>query len=374
MPRLRPTWPFVPVRYYESLLQLAAAHGVDRARTLAGLAIDEARFGSERGLLTIGEVEGITRAIAAHTNPVPLALAAGAQFNLSSHRLLGAAIATAPDVSGVVDVVCRYSVLAMPLFKLDRVEGEASFGLALSPRCELALDVERLHVICLLQSALSCARFLFGAAAEELVIEVPWSARSMPPGLVEALAPNAVLIGHSHFALHAPTHLLARPSPLADAGAHRAVREKCDALLSRLTNPAAVTPAVAEVVVRLAPPFPSLTRVAAELGLSPRTIARHLAEEGTSFREVVASTRTRLASRWLREGSRTIGDIAQTLGYHGTGNFTRAFRRDTGHAPTEFRRDQLGRTADDSTSLSASEDDSDNALSGRENRPSRRDN
>jgi AraC-like DNA-binding protein len=77
---------------------------------------------------------------------------------------------------------------------------------------------------------------------------------------------------------------------------------------------------------------------ARELGLSPRTLDRELARRGTSFRLLLDDVRRELAELDLREGRRSLGEIARGLGYANPANFTRAFRRWTGQSPRGFRR------------------------------------
>jgi AraC-like DNA-binding protein len=77
--------------------------------------------------------------------------------------------------------------------------------------------------------------------------------------------------------------------------------------------------------------------VAAELGMSPRTLARRLAEEGTSFAGLLMEVRSALADSYLADHVLPISQIAWLLGYAEISGFTRAFRRWTGMAPSAAR-------------------------------------
>ena len=72
-------------------------------------------------------------------------------------------------------------------------------------------------------------------------------------------------------------------------------------------------------------------------GLSSRTLQRKLKNMGTSYTKLVAETRIRLATKWIRKGKRSLLDIAQALGYNDPSNFSRAFRRVAGLSPRAFR-------------------------------------
>ena len=77
----------------------------------------------------------------------------------------------------------------------------------------------------------------------------------------------------------------------------------------------------------------SIDHVAASLNLSARTLHRHLAREGWSFRDLRNDTRRSLAESYLRDPTLTLGEIAWLLGYSEQSAFTRAFRQLTGMTP-----------------------------------------
>jgi len=77
--------------------------------------------------------------------------------------------------------------------------------------------------------------------------------------------------------------------------------------------------------------------VAAQLGMSRRTLARRLASEGLTFADVLAELRVALAKRELRDASLTVSQVAWLLGYREVSAFTHAFKRWTGKTPREVR-------------------------------------
>jgi AraC-like DNA-binding protein len=80
------------------------------------------------------------------------------------------------------------------------------------------------------------------------------------------------------------------------------------------------------------------TRVAAQLGLSPRTFARRLADEGLTWSRLLSRLRLDLARRYLVQEGQSISRVAWLLGYQEVGAFSHAFRRWTGKAPREVAR------------------------------------
>ena len=78
-------------------------------------------------------------------------------------------------------------------------------------------------------------------------------------------------------------------------------------------------------------------RLARALGMSERTLARRLAEDGLTPAGLVDDLRRRLADRYLAARGFPLGRITYLLGYSDLSAFTRAFRRWTGRTPSEWR-------------------------------------
>jgi AraC-like DNA-binding protein len=80
--------------------------------------------------------------------------------------------------------------------------------------------------------------------------------------------------------------------------------------------------------------------VAAELAMSPRTLTRRLAAEGSSFAGILKEVRVALAKRYIADRTLPISQIAWLLGYSEVSAFTRAFHHWTGQVPSEARAQQ----------------------------------
>lgn len=78
--------------------------------------------------------------------------------------------------------------------------------------------------------------------------------------------------------------------------------------------------------------------VAARLNLSPRTLHRRLAEEGSSFRAIKDALRRDLALARLTKTTAAVAQVAAELGYADPSAFYRAFVGWTGMGPEQYRR------------------------------------
>jgi AraC-like DNA-binding protein len=77
--------------------------------------------------------------------------------------------------------------------------------------------------------------------------------------------------------------------------------------------------------------------VARSLGMSKRTLARRLLDEGLNFTEILQQLRRDLAVRYLDDRKLHVSKIAWLLGFHEVSAFTHAFKRWTGKTPSQIR-------------------------------------
>lgn len=82
----------------------------------------------------------------------------------------------------------------------------------------------------------------------------------------------------------------------------------------------------------------SIAAVAAKLAMSPRTLQRRLAGEGTRFTAVVDELRLESAQRLLRDRTMSVTEVGYHCGYADSAHFSRSFRAATGLPPSEWRR------------------------------------
>lgn len=85
-------------------------------------------------------------------------------------------------------------------------------------------------------------------------------------------------------------------------------------------------------------------KLAAMLGCSNRSLQRRLAEEGTSFAELLDKVRHELATNHLQNPLIELNQLAALLGFSDASAFYRAFRRWSGQTPGDFRKDRLDAT------------------------------
>jgi AraC-like DNA-binding protein len=106
--------------------------------------------------------------------------------------------------------------------------------------------------------------------------------------------------------------------------------------LARTGRSGTLSDRVHALLVDQLPDGPSEEGIAQRLCLSSRSLQLQLAEEGTSYKELLNGARRHLAGSYLEHGRYSIKEVAFLLGFSDAATFTRAFRRWTGQSPRRF--------------------------------------
>jgi AraC-like DNA-binding protein len=128
------------------------------------------------------------------------------------------------------------------------------------------------------------------------------------------------------------------PSCGAQTGVLGVLIEHADLLLSRLpSGPGLVERTRRAIGARLRGGDPSLESVARELGMSERSLQRHLRDLGSSFNALADEVREATARLYLEQPDMALAEIGYLLGFADQTTFHRAFKRWTGFTPRQAR-------------------------------------
>ncbi|WXL24930.1 AraC family transcriptional regulator [Ectopseudomonas mendocina] len=130
--------------------------------------------------------------------------------------------------------------------------------------------------------------------------------------------------------------VLEAPLSAGDENLHRLIQQHLDALdrMSVQELPAYVS----QLLRNLLPNGrTTIEQIAEYMDLSPRTLQRYLAEEGTSFQILLDETRKSMAQRYLADSTISLTHLAAMLGYSELSAFSRAFQRWYGVSPKQWR-------------------------------------
>ncbi|GAA5315300.1 MAG: AraC family transcriptional regulator [Candidatus Pelagadaptatus aseana] len=135
--------------------------------------------------------------------------------------------------------------------------------------------------------------------------------------------------------------LLQQPLPHASVELLNVMKLRAEKVLAGLDSDNTMAGRVAQLIsASLLGQEPDKNTIAGQLHISPRTLQRKLANEQTTYQQVLDNTRHQLALDYLSQPELNITDIAYLLGFTEPSAFYRAFKKWQGVTPGNYR-DQL---------------------------------
>jgi AraC-like DNA-binding protein len=110
-----------------------------------------------------------------------------------------------------------------------------------------------------------------------------------------------------------------------------------DGMIKELKSSGLVSQVKRAIIDDLPSGTPSESDIAKHVFVSSRTLQRKLAEEGTSFRELLLEVRRELAEQYISDQHMPLAEISYMLGFADQSSFFRAFKKWTGESPAKFR-------------------------------------
>jgi AraC-like DNA-binding protein len=263
-----------------------------------------------------------------------LGLEVGINAQLSLHGALGQAVAASSSVAEALQLCQRYMPLRQRIFDLAVMPGD--------PVCILAIeqiDVPDLREFMLGYLAATLVRLLEAVTGQplqdELTLAWPFAEPAWSAQYTRLAAHNT--FGQDQLCGRMSAALLQRPSLSADPEACRVAERECERQLGIQQQGGSLTQRIQQRLAACQGDYPGIVGMAAAEHLSPRTLIRHLRDEGTCYQQLLDTVREELACWLLLQSDLPVEAIAERLGYADTSNFSRTFRRWVGMTPRDFR-------------------------------------
>jgi AraC-like DNA-binding protein len=330
--------PIVPVRYLVLLCDLIDAWGYASADILMAAGIDVEAFHQPHATLAARQVDALLREAERVTGRMDLGFELGRQIKLTSHDTLGYAMISSPSCDHMLRMVSRYYRLLSPMFAMTYTRQGSLAEINFRPIIGMAREALRFY-----QEAISMACYFHirtllqkHPARCDIYMSIPEPQHS---ARYRELAPASVHFSANQMPgmrMTMDAEQLDLPLPMADERALTLAEERCLALLKEVREQSSLKEWVCMVLAEAEDCQPKLDELANILNITARTLDRYLRKEGTTFRVLSLAIRNERACAMLREGERSISQIAYRLGYTDCANFSHAFRAANGCSPTAF--------------------------------------
>lgn len=142
---------------------------------------------------------------------------------------------------------------------------------------------------------------------------------------------------HPQSELHYDGVILNQRPHLAHQLSAAVLQQTCDLLVDQARVYKGMAGEVYQRLLKRPGVFPDMDDIAAQLGITARTLRRRLQAENTSFSAILDDIRSSLASEYLKTTQMSTDDIGLLLGFTEPTNFRRAFKRWTGKTTSQYR-------------------------------------
>jgi len=264
-----------------------------------------------------------------------IGLKTGTYAQLPQFYALGYSISASSTLLGALQRICRYQKL-MSTASLEIKVTELDDSYALSAEFpDASRSPPKEGIDCGMTALLALCDIVAGKEIRPLRVELTCPDTVHPDAYRQALrAPvrfNAD-VGVFYF----DKELLLEPLSLGAPDVAKATDKIAEQYVDAL-DPHKVASQVQRLLVDLLPSGKTdQDLVSKRLNRSTSTLQRQLQAEGMSYRDVLDTTRRRLAENYLTEDKHSHAQIAYMLGFSDQSNFSRAFKRWTSMSPGQY--------------------------------------
>lgn len=324
----------IPVNYVRNLLELTQEAGLDTGRLLARVGLDREAVYSAEPALRFDQFRRVMEGARSLSGDPAIGLALGRQLTVNAHGLLGYAAISSADLGEALELLERYFRTRTRLC-LPRLRAQPRWvRFCLAEPYDLG-DIREPYLEVVTAALVGGLRYLLGDRFCGATLELPYPAPSHAARYTEVLG-MPVTFGKPVAALRFPARLMNERFALADPASRSMAARRCEEELRRLEIDQDWASRVRSRLMQAEGMLPSLEQLAGSFHLTSRTLRRHLAALGVSYRNLLEEVRMARAVRYLA-ANHPVQKVADLLGYADPSNFTRAFRRWTGHPPSYYR-------------------------------------
>ncbi|MDL0431770.1 AraC family transcriptional regulator [Marinobacter sp. TBZ242] len=327
----------VSIGWVNTVIAAAQRLSVDTDTLLATAGIPATACEHERW--PIDDITRLWHAAERCTGDSGFGLKVGAEFTPMSISGVGFALQSAATLREAVIMVQRFQRLISDGGRFQVLPGNTATWLVYHPRQgQLAFSPHQIEAV--LAAVVGFASWVTGTRMQPQRVQFS-QARLGPLQGYQAAFHCPVEFEQAFSGVLVDNTVLDQPLPQADAQLAQVHKRYTKARLAALTMSSASVPELRRwLSARLGPVLPRRAEAADALGISERTLARRLMEQGQTFDGLLDEVRCEKALQAVADSGAALPEIAESLGFAEVSTFYRAFRRWTGLPPVRWRKQQ----------------------------------
>lgn len=328
--------------FVRAIVDVVVRQGVPREELFAMAQLDDAKLGNGQALFDSVEIDRLIHAAVTLTSTTSLGLLLARNVSESAFGTLSLAIAHAPSLRDAFGLSARFATLFIKGTHLE-LEERVDRALLRYRFARISPLADRVHAEFVVAGYLRLVQACAGGMPIEACAYFEHTTPADPSEHHRTFGDD-VRFGQSFTGLEFQRALLDRASLHREPDLYAIGYARAEEALQRLSEDVRTTMARLREYLRSFAPadIPSMDEAARGLGMSTRSLRRHLASEGQSYKAVVSSLLESWTALWLSDPRRTTEEVARAAGFSGTPAFHRAFKRWKGESPTSFRKNSRG--------------------------------
>lgn len=322
------------------LLDFGLEHGLTASQVLAGSKLNLRQIGDANVEITAAQelriVDNLLRVLG---RPPWMGMEVGWRYSFSVYGLWGYGLISSATVGESIALALRYVPLTFVFGDIHYSISGGTVTLTFDGP-DISPDLRRFTVERDMVAACVLLRELVGADFCLLDFNLQHQDSTVYPTIsrFKALLGVVPTPGSKQNTLSFNAAYLKQALPQANSITAAMCEQMCQQLMSSRRMQTSTSALISHYLSVLpANSAPSLNELANMTNLSARTLKRKLQTEGTSFRELLANSRSGIASDMLRNSDSSISEIAERLGFSDLSTFSQTFKRWYGMSPRLYR-------------------------------------
>jgi len=268
-------------------------------------------------------------------NPL-FGLVAGRSIALMRYGAITPLMLSGHTLRQMMDDVHRFAPLVVEQCEMELVEDRQGCRIVVNPILHDGLS-GHFRTEQVATSAVQMLRFVGATGGDIRRIDFPYSRFPGHDKSYEATFGPCIRFDQKECAIHFNPALLDAPLVTHDPIAYVSARTRVESLLAARKAGSDIADQVRQWLLSALPRLPTVAETAAHLGMSERTLRRHLFALDKAHADLTQECQRLMAERLLAEGKLPLKQVAEALGFSSVHSFHRAFRRWSGLTPSAWR-------------------------------------
>ncbi len=317
------------------LLKAAADQNIAASNILAGSSILEHQLEDTSTRISMRQRLLVYQNILDSCDDPSIFLKAGSQATICSFGVWGYVLLSSNTLLDAVYVAFKYLKLTGPLLRKtfdieeDHAFFEAEDTLLLGPLLQPVIDFWFAFTY---KTSMEISKGAFEVKQLHLAFPEPQYKSNY-----EALFKCPVNFNADRNRMYFSRHSLELKLPRANPLSFQICTDLCTEMIRDMKSISGPAKDVRDLILLTPSFFPTFEDIASQLYITPRTLRRRLADQGTSYQQILNETRKHLAIKFLRETSLSMDQIAERIGFSDARNFRHAFKKWTDTTPSSHR-------------------------------------